>query len=282
MSNLIINKSSSKYAILSLGIALFLLSFLLTCLIIGDSFTQKSTGNTSAIYSLVPGHPSNAKELIVHDIEEISGLKVFSSEVISKNEAIKYFEGDLGDAALQELKANNPFQDIVSVNFNTNLSTVQVQSLRQVKAKFDNFISQVEINASANHFNWVSDALIKILLPFIAMTITFCLLIVAGSIHNDLNLNQLEIRKTVIAGVNPKLLYKNMRSTSLKNFLWALIIALVLYFITFYLISSNLNVNFSEFGYYIFVKPIFTSILLILICLLIIIHFKVTKFLKSI
>jgi|GEM_PF-6462499 len=282
MSNLIINKSSSKYAVISLGIAVFLLAFLFTCLFIGNKFSAKSNGNTTAIYELVAGHPANAKDLILHEIEDLNKLEVKSSELISKSDALKFFQNEINKDALAELKTNNPFQDLLTVDFNTELSTVNVQSLRQVKLKFDNFISRVEVNSFGNTFNWASDGLPKILFPFIFLTSIFCLIIVSGSINNDLNLNKLEIKKTIIAGINPDVLYKNIRSTVFSNLLWSILIALVLYIVTFYLISQYLNVNFSDFGYYIFVKPIFTSILLVLICLLIITHYKVGNFLKSI
>ncbi len=282
MSNLIINRSSSKYAVLSLGIALFLLAFLFTCLFVGHKFTPNSSGSTTAIYELKDGHPANTLDLILHEVQDLSNIRASSYELISKSGAFKYFEDELDAKSLKEIQRKNPFQDIVTIDFNSELSTVQIQALRQVKLKFDNFITKVGVNSYGSQFNWVSGGLTMVLLPFILVSSLFCLIIVMGALNNDLVLNQLEIKKSIIAGVDPKVLYKNMRSSSLSSFLKAVVVAIVLYFVTFYLISHYLNVNFSEFGYYIFLKPIFASILFVFLCLLIVTHYKVSNFLKSI
>ena len=218
MSNLIINKSSSKYAVLSLGIALFLLAFLFTCLFVGHKFTPNSSGSTTAIYELKDGHPANTLDLILHEVQDLSNIRASSYELISKSGAFKYFEDELDAKSLKEIQRKNPFQDIVTIDFNSELSTVQIQALRQVKLKFDNFITKVGVNSYGSQFNWVSGGLTMVLLPFILVSSLFCLIIVMGALNNDLVLNQLEIKKSIIAGVDPKVLYKNMRSSSLSSF----------------------------------------------------------------
>ena len=282
MSDLIINKGSSKYAVLSLGIALFLFMFFFTFLFLGDQMSSGTPSKTVVLYELKKGHPANALELLTHDIKVIETLDIAHSEMISKDKAPDFFKEELDVKLIELIKKDNPFKDILKFEINGDLSNNELQSLRMLKSKNDNFVSDVRIEYSKQNFNPIQDGLSKVLIPFLAICLIFCVVIVTGSINSDLSLNKLSIQKSAIAGVHPKVLYNNVRAIMLSNFVKSIILALVLYFLTFYLISRYLGVNFSDFGLYIFVKPIFTSILLILVGLILLTHYKVSNFLKSI
>jgi len=282
MPNLIINKSSSKYTVLSLGIAMFIFSIFFTFLFLGNEFAINNADSSSVVYELRDGYPANSLDLILKDIREIGNLETESSELILKKQAIKYFTNELTQKGLEELKSNNPFQDLVVLNFNAKLNDLEIQSLNQIKSKYDNFITEITMNTLENSPIWSHAKFLIVLIPFVLVSTFFYITIILGAVQNDLSLNQIEIKRSIIAGVDPKILFKNMRTIVVSNFVKGLILAFILYLLTFYLIKNYLNVNFSDFGFFIFLKPIFTSILLVFICLLLITRYKVSNFLKSI
>lgn len=280
MTKLIIKKGASHYAILSLGIAMFLLMLFFTATFLNIS-QDNNNGKSILLFELKDGHPSNIKELLLDELNLISPLKNSSYSYISKGDGLKSMQNELDPAVFSTLESQNPLKSIVKIEANA-LSDNDINKVLNLNQKLDNFVSDVKTNTIQQSNNIPFDKILKALVPFIILCLLFCIFILMGSVRGDLMLNKTDIKKAIISGVDSKLLTTDLRTNLIKSFFLASILSLFLYFLTFYLISNYLDVNFTHFSFYIFVKPIFTSLLVVLISILIIINIKVKNFLKTI
>lgn len=278
MSNLIINKGSGKYTILSLGIALFLVMFFLTFVFLKDTSNVGNNIETVILVELENQHPSNITEIIESELTQIEGIDKIEIEFIDSKNAPSFFNKEIQKVLLNQ----NAFKNILKGTFFNKLTVQQKQSVSMVASKLGKHISGISLHENMSSSKTIQFNYAIISLPFLIICLGFCSIIIAGTIKSDLSLNQLEVKRSILAGMDPKVLYSGMYKQSFEYFSKSIVIAIILYISTFYLICHFLKLNFSELSVYIYLKPIFTSILIIAIGLYLITKFKVSRFLKSI
>ena len=214
--------------------------------------------------------------------KELSSTKINKIEYLAKEAALNYFKEELNKEEYNYLSTNNPFQNLFKVDFSKRLNTTEKEKTTQAFKDNFSYVSEISYSDANEQYKLGKNAIPKLMLPLLFISLAFCFSVIGGTINNDLLINEKSIKELVLSGANLSVIIAAFRSNMILNYFKAWFLALVLYILTFYLLNSLLQLNISELSFVSMIKPILVASLVILVGMLIMVHVKVSSNLKSI
>jgi len=280
MSGIYIHRASNKYIILSLSLLLYTLYFFFSILFKAIPASNSDFRNQSNSYVIRMNHDwnSNAESKVINALTEVSlDNKLLSWEFRDKEVAWKKIKSD---SSLDLFE--NPLDHYFVLRYEGKLTEKQFSDIRKAVDQ----IKMIEMMAPLPGIEIPSLTKLKniqvILLPFMVFSFILFVSILHGAAQSNLSSNKRVIESLLLAGAHHSKLSAVFRRNAFLNFFFALVIALVLYLTTIYLIKVGFILEIDDFKTGIIIKSIILPTLVIFVLHSIILLWKVDKYLKSI
>ena len=273
MSSIYIHKASNKYVILSLAVLLSLVfaqfSFLFNVI------PQSAESKEVYAYYFELGHDA--------DVNKEKYIQNFIEQVFDNN-LIKYEYKDRKQAwseMRQKLKlefTNNPLFSILTVHSELYLQ----KSMESKLSGVDHVKNWKSVQMSKAHPGLAVKAFSNVLLPLAILCFILYLSIVNGAIQSNLSSNKKTLESLVLSGAHHSKMVAVFRRNALLNFTLAFLLGVFLYFICIYLILYRIDFSIEQLSISNVFKSIIIPCLILLSVHMLIILWKVDKYLKSI
>jgi len=271
MSGIYIHKASNKYVILSLGLFLSLLYSY--CAIQLSIFRGSAEKQDTYIYYFELGtftDDSKKEKFIELFTGSCFGNNIIKQEFRDKEKAWARLSGEL---SLEF--ASIPIHDILMVSSNKQVDADQFQSYKEV--------SRWHTQKKENQKATVSlDGKSIILLPIILFSAVLYFNILYGAAASNLNTNKRVLESLIISGAHHNRLSAVFRRNGMMNFAMAFLLSILLFALSIYLIIYAFGLDL----HHISLSEAFKSILIPSFVLfgihLIVLLWKVDKYIKSI
>lgn len=255
------NKPSSLTSVISESILQYILMLMLAMWLILPLVLDSGNPKVkTVILEFGPDVTAMQVEAVWDELADIENIIQSSLTPVYKEDAFNLMKDEMSEEMQKRLKADNPFRDMIKFDLDHNLD---VETLIPDDMLLDGVY---ESQAIANNGTKPGVISAKVSVPFTIVSLILFLLYQQVSIKRQVADNVPIMSSLINYGANPDYTTQTIFSESRKASFFSWIIALLLFFLTFYLILGILAVEIGDLS----IERILLVILLPLIISLII------------
>jgi len=275
MAGIYIHKASNKYVILALAMLLYLSFFLFFLLFNGLPSLNNIKSTSSYAIEMNSDWNSNKNSQFIERIRKDQ----LTTNFVNYKFKDKNDEWNKLSKQLNSSLTENPLNDIFIIETFAALENEQSSSLKKSNASIKSIheIQKGSSQQSAFEADWK-----LLLLPLLILSLILYFNILQGATQSNLSSNKKLIESLIVAGAHHSKLTAVFRKNALLNVVFSLILAIILFLVTIYLIKTSFHLNINDFSVVISLKSILIPTLILLVLHSMIVLWKVDKYLKSI